>query len=118
MLLSSRGGRIATLFLEPFQAIAIGEVLLKTEEYRQKLTRSHEKQLKGFEKDVIETVPAGGHKVIFSLTSKGKTFEIRIMTPRIFGPAVLVAPADAGKVGNYLLEAEIMTKQVDERVLP
>jgi hypothetical protein len=116
VLLSSRGGKIATLFLEPIQAIAIGEALLKAEDYHQQVITSYNQQVKGFEKDIIKTVPAGGHKVIFSLTQKGGTFEIKIMAPKMFSPAVLVEPENAEKVGNYLIEAEIMTKQVEKHV--
>ena len=118
VLLSSRGGKIATLFLEPIQAITIGEVLLKAEDYHQQLVNSYNKQVKGFEKDVIETVPAGEHKVIFSLTAKGKTFEIKIMAPRIFSAAVLMQTDEAIKVGKYLLDAEKMAKQVNQRIRP
>ena len=116
VLLSSRGGKIGTLFLEPIQAVNIGKVLVKAQQYHQQLVDSYRKQVKGFEKDIIRTVPAGGHKVIFSLTEKGKKFEIRIMTPKIFSPIVLIQTGEAVKVGKYLLDSKKMAEQVNQRV--
>ncbi|MBW1697792.1 MAG: hypothetical protein JRH18_10570 [Deltaproteobacteria bacterium] len=116
VLLSGRGGKIATLFLEPIQAVSIGKVLVKAQHYHQQLVDSYKKQVKGFEKDIINTVPAGGHKVIFSLTEKGKKFEIRIMTPKIFSPVVLMQTDEALKVGKYLLDARKMAELVNQRV--
>ena len=118
VLLSGRGGKIGTVFLTATRAKAIGEVLLKAEDYYRKQLELYEKQPKGFKKDLVDTVPAGGHKVIFAFTAKIKGFEVRVMQPKLISPIVLITKDGAVKLGKYLLDAEKMVEMVDLRVQP
>jgi len=118
ILLSSPGGRIATIFLKGSQAKAVGEVLLKAEEYHLSQLDRYKKQVKSFERDIVDTVPAGGHKVVFASTAQVKTLEIRLMQPKVFSPAVLMTMNEAIKVGKILLDAEEMVAVVSQRVRP
>jgi hypothetical protein len=118
VLLSGRGGKIGTLFLTASRARAIGEVLLKAEDYYRKHQNRYEKQPKGFEKDQVDTVPAGGHKVIFASKAKVKELEIRVMQPKFISAIVLMTQDEAIRTGKYLLDAEKMVEMVDQRVRP
>jgi hypothetical protein len=118
VLLSGRGGKMGMVFLTAPRAKAIGEVLLKTEEYYRKHHRSYEKQPKGFEKDIVDTVPAGGHKVVFAFRAKIKGFEVRIMQPKLISPIVLLTREGAPIIGGYLVDAEKLVEMVDQRVQP
>ena len=110
MNLISPGGKLARLSIPPSQTKAIGEVLLKTEEYYNKQEKSGEMKAK----DVVST---GDYKVSFS-SSKSRAFQVSLAASKVLGSAVLMGKDQASKVGEYLINAEKMVALVNERVTP
>ena len=110
VILRSMGGRLATLFLLPSQAKAIGEVLTKAEYYYSKHKKSKDLESK-------DTVPVGEYQVTFS-SSQGEDFEIRVNKPKIFSAAVLLTKEEALRICEYLKKAEEMAAFVDKRIEP
>ena len=81
VILSSPGGKLATLSVSPSEAKEIGEVLGKAEEY-------YNKQKKSDDRKSEDVVRAGKFRVNFS-SSQGKSFEVSVRGSGLFSAAVL-----------------------------
>lgn len=120
VVLSSLGGRLATLHLTPSEAKAVGQILAKTEEYH----AGHEKyyaQKKGtlvYENERSEKVDARNHQVTFHSSPKGKEFEVKVSERKTFSPTVLMSKEQALKMSHHLLKSPGMAEFVNARVKP
>ena len=110
IVLSAPGGGLATLRLQPSEATAIAEVLLKTEGYYNKLKEEGQKETE-------IKVSAGNHEVVYSLP-KGKPFEVIIKQPKFFGAALIVKKEEALEIGGYLRNSQKMADLVNSRIKP
>jgi hypothetical protein len=110
VILRGPGGRLATLYMQPSQAKAIGGVLVKTEEYHSELKKT------GAGKPE-KKVPAGDYEVTFNLPPS-KPFEVIIKKPKLFTASIIVNKQQALEIGRYLKDAEKMADLVNSRVKP
>lgn len=110
IILSAPGGKLATLHLQPSQATAIAEVLLKTEDYYNELKKEGQTETE-------IKVSAGNHEVVYSLP-KRKTFEVTIKQPKTFGAAIIVKKEEALEIGGYLKNSQKMADLVNSRIKP
>jgi len=110
VVLSSPGGKIARLTMAPSQAMAVGDVLGKIDEY-------YNKQKKGPVTKVEDMVPVGDFKVYFS-SSQGRNFQVRVTTSKVFSAAVIMSKKDGLKMGKYLRDAGKMAALVNDHVKP
>ena len=110
VILSSLGGKIATLSMTPSEAKAIGEVLEKTEEY-------YNKQKKSDDRKSEDVVHEGQFRVYFS-SSQGKNFQVSIRSSKFFSAAVLLNRDEALEMGKHLRDAEDMAAFVNRRIKP
>jgi len=108
--LISPGGRLARFSIPPSQTKAIGEVLLKADEYYNKQDKSSEMTGK-------DVVPVGNYKVTFSTSKKG-SFQVSLAEAKTVASAVLMRRDQALKIGEYLMNADKMVALVNERVNP
>lgn len=112
VVIGSFGGKLATLYLQPSHAKAIGEVLLKSEEY-------YQKHLKSEERDQKDSVQVGKYLVVFSSLTKGKDFEVRVRESKTFTfTSVLFSKDEAIKMAGHLMDAEKMAALVEKRIRP
>ena len=110
VILSSLGGKIATLSMTPSEAKAIGQVLEKTEEY-------YDKQKKSDDRKSEDVVHEGQFRVYFSST-QGKNFQVSIRSSKFFSAAVLLTKDEALEMGKNLRDAEDMAAFVNRRIKP
>ena len=110
VILSSPGGKIATLSMTPSEAKEIGEVLGKTEEY-------YNKQKKSDDRKSEDVVRAGKFRVYFS-SSRGRNFEVSIKGSGVFSAAVLLSKDEAAEMAKHLRDAKEMAAFVDNRIKP
>ncbi len=110
IILSAPGGGLATLPLQPSEATAIAEVLLKTEDYYNKLKEKGQKETE-------IKVSAGNHDVVYSLP-RGKPFEVTIKQPKFFGATLIVKKEEALEIGGYLRNSQKMADLVNSRIKP
>jgi len=110
VILSSLGGKIATLSMTPSEAKAIGGVLEKTEEY-------YDKQKKSDDRKSEDVVHEGQFRVYFSST-QGKNFQVSIRSSKFFSAAVLLTKYEALEMGKNLRDAEDMAAFVNRRIKP
>ena len=112
LIFKSLGGKLATLYLAPSHTKAIGDVLLKAEEYYNKHKNSDVK-------DPSDTIQAGKYRVIFSSTWKGRNFEVLVRESKTLAlTAVLMSKEEATKVAKYLIDADKMAALVDKLIRP
>ena len=109
IVLSSPGGGLARLNMTPLQAMAVGEVLDKTEGY-------YDEQMKKQDPNMEEKVSAGDHTVSFS-SSRGRKFQVGVRKSAA-GAAVLMDKDQALKMGKHLGDAKRLAAIVDERIRP
>ena len=110
VILSSPGGKLATLSLSPSEAKEIGEVLEKAEEY-------YNKQKKTDDRKSEDVVRAGKFRVNFS-SSQGKSFQVSVRGSGLFSAAVLFGKDEALEMAKHLKNAEEMAAFVDNRINP
>ena len=120
VLLSSPGGKLATLVLIPAQAKEIGAILLKAKDYydtHQKFY-SEQKQKKSisYNNEHYDKILIGNFQVIFHSSPKGKEFDINVSKSEMFSPAVLLTKEEALEIGKYLVDAEKLAAIVKQRV--
>lgn len=110
VVLSSMGGPLATLYMSPSRAKAIGGVLAKAGDY-------YNRQKKSEDRKSETSVRSGEYRVTFS-SSQGDNFEVKIDKPAAFSAAVLLSKDEALMIGEYLRNAEKMAKLVNSRIKP
>jgi len=110
VILSSPGGGLARLNMTPSQAMGVGDVLGKIDEY-------YNKQKKGPVTKVEDMVPSGDFKVYFS-SSQGRKFQVKVTTAKAISAAVIMSKKDAIKMGKYLRDAGKMAALVNDHVKP
>jgi len=110
IILSSRGGKLATLALSPAQAEAVADVLSKTDDYYKKHKESRDMKS-------MDTVPVGEYKVSFS-SEQGENFEVRVEEAKLFTACVLLNRNDALTIAEYLKKSKEMAEFVDNRIRP
>ncbi|MBW1819582.1 MAG: hypothetical protein JRJ60_20770 [Deltaproteobacteria bacterium] len=109
IIVGSPGGKIASVALTPSQAKVIGEILVQTQDYYDRLMKNKRKEVK-------EVVPAGDYRVTFS--KEGRDFEVKIDRPKAFSSAVLLFENQAPEVGEWLLKSEAMAELTNRKVNP
>ena len=110
VVLRSPGGRIARLTMTPSQAMEVGDVLGKIDEY-------YNKQKKGPVIKTEDMVSAGDYKVYFS-SSQGRNFQVRVTSSKAFSAAVIMSKKEGLKMGKYLRDAGKMAALVNDHVKP
>jgi len=109
-ILSSPGGRLGSINLTPSQAKAVGDLLLKTDDYYAEF------QAKTMESG--KTVPAGDVFVTFSSKRKGANFKVAAHPEKIIKNAVLFNREEALKMGKLLQDIEARAAFADKRIQP
>ena len=109
IILSSPGGRIATLYLGASEAKKIGEILLKTSDYYEMLKKSDDSQ-------PYKEIKGEDFRIIFSSSPGGKNFNVKVTKSSFIGPTVLINKEEALKISEYLSHADKMAAFIDNRI--
>ena len=96
--------------MTPSQAMEVGDVLGKIDEY-------YNKQKKGPVIKTEDMVSAGDYKVYFS-SSQGRNFQVRVTSSKAFSAAVIMSKKEGLKMGKYLRDAGKMAALVNDHVKP
>lgn len=101
------GTRMNTLFMSGSEARAIGQVLVKAEEYAQQVEKSQPRTPK--------TVIAGDYRITFTRVSSSR-FEVDVQRDKLFSPRVLFDKRQAVEIGKYMTDAEEMIAFLKRRM--
>ena len=110
VLLSSPGGKVATVQLTPPQAKAVGDVLLKADEYH---ATFKEKTMES-----SQTVPAGDAFVSFFSKRKGADFYVLVHTEKLIRNSARFSKDEALEMGGLLQDVEARAAYADKRITP
>ena len=122
VLLSSRGGRIATVSMAPSDAVEISRVLMETETYFQN-HKKHYDQIKEknkplYREALTDDVAVGEFHVVFASTPRGESFSVKVGPKKMFAPMALFTKDEALAMANYLRDAEKLAEIVNANVSP
>ena len=122
-ILSSLGGKLATLKLTPTKSIKIGQVLLTANDYYKKhqdfYKQEKEKYTIAYNEEHYDKVDVDGHKVIFHSQPKGTPFEVRVSEDKTFAVVAVILDRDqAVKIGKYMVDSEELASIVQAHVKP
>lgn len=109
VILSSLGGRIATVYLGASEAKKIGDLLLKTGDYYEMLKKSDDSE-------PYKEIKGGTFRVVFSSSPGGKDFNVKVTKSSIIGPTALLTKEEALKIAEYLRNADKMTVFFNDRI--
>jgi hypothetical protein len=109
--ISSPGGPLATVYATPNQAIAIAEVLKKTEDY-------YSKQMRDMDFNAEDVVPVQNLFKVYFSSSRGQNFMVRLRGINAFSAAVNMTRQEALGIIEHLLKAKEMAALVNERIRP
>jgi hypothetical protein len=120
ILVASTGGAIATVYIEPSKAKAVGEALMQAETYyRQHQDFYAQKKNTSsplYREERTDIVKVDGYQVIFRTGPRGEDFEVKLGKARPFNPMALMNKEEAMAVGKRLLKGEEMAKFVDRHI--
>lgn len=111
VVLSSMGGKIATVYLTGGQAEDVGKVLEKTGEY-------YKKYKEKWDRGSSDVVKVGAYRVTFSSSEGVKDFKVTLDQDKLFSPMVHFTKESAPEIAKHLEYAEEMVAHVDKRIKP
>jgi hypothetical protein len=106
-LRNTMGRRLTTLFMSASEARAIGQILMKAEEYC--------KQAQDSKPRAPKVVMAGDYRVTFTLVFTNN-FDIEVERHKMFSPSVRMSKGQALQIGKYMLEAKEMVAFLERRM--
>ena len=109
VILSSLGGRIATLYLGASEAREIGELLLKTKDHYEMLEKSDDS-------DPYKEIKGRTFRIIYSSSPGRKDINVKVTKSSIIGPTVLMTKEEAIKIAEYLKNADKMAAFLNDRI--
>ncbi len=117
ILLGSRGGKVATVSLTPAEAVAVGEILLKTDsfhdEHRSFYVANQTGNKVAFNQEKSDTVKTDTCQVVFRSAPKGQDFSVRVGKAKTFTTMALMSREEALKMGALLVKGQAMAKFVN-----
>lgn len=122
-ILASPGGRLARIEFDPSLGKALGEALLKAEEFRDRHQRYYEeaktnKKYNLNNKELTDTEKLNGHEVLFYSEPQGKSFTVKFKQDKMMSSMVLFKTEEAMVMGRYLLDLQEMAAHIDTSVTP
>jgi len=109
IVLAAPGGGLARLSMTPSQAVAVADVLKKTQTF-------YDDQMKKQDPNMENQVSAGDHTVTFS-SSRGRNFKVSVRKS-VVGALVAMDRNQALKMATYLKDSEKLARLVNERIKP